>query len=220
MYYKIIILILTIFINTSCKKNKSTKDYELSVDNPTESIYDPSNYYANKGTYNQRYGILLRTMIKHDIKPNVSLQNKIDISFYNYGENLIINRNILPDIFHSDYSNCIILKIIEKDNITISSEYDSPNYGLWGNASIKYKNIHSQNVFISPLAMKHISNSNTHDKDILIFTRFINPNDNLYKDCVFLGDYTMSDIISNYYHAINTHSVIWAPSDYNWNPIQ
>lgn len=90
---------------SSCQETKSSEDLNSPSNGQTESINDPNNYSGSGiGTYSEKYGILLRQTLEYDIRPEVSINNKIDFSFFNYGEDLRVSTKMLPNVFLTNIS--------------------------------------------------------------------------------------------------------------------
>lgn len=201
----------------SCGDTNGSSDHNSN--SSTESIHDPNNYNkTGVGSYNEEHGILVRYTSEYDIKPEVSINNRIEFGFYNYGEDLRINDKILPDVFVSNVAPKISLTVVNDTEISNLIQNQSKAYGIWGKATLRSNKVSSsiENVIVSPLATKYILNHSDDDNDALILVRFEDTNHNLYKDYLFLGDYLTKDIISTQYKNINTVSEMSYGTDNTW----
>lgn len=230
-----VFLLISFVVLVSCQNSKNPNDYTFDIVQPTESIYDPSNYFHGKGSFHKRYGILLRSMHEYDIKPQVSIDYitfdklgnvdagtddiHIDFSFYNYDSPIRISNKVIPDIFMSKMSEKIYLFIVEDSEISQFVKFNSEKYGEWGNVTITKieLSVVAQNVIVTPLAAKFLSNRSYNDNGVLVFVRFENSSERLYKDYLFLGDYMTGWLIKNHYNSINTKSNMWSAPDNSWS---
>lgn len=203
----------------SCRDTNRSNDHNSTSNSLTESIHDPNNYNTTGvGSYNEKHGILVRYTSEHDIKPEVSINNRIEFSFYNYGEDLRINNKILPDVFASNVSPKLSLTVVNETEISNLIQNQSKAYGIWGKATLNSVNFSSsiEDVVVSPLATKYILNHSDDDEQALILVRFEDTDNKLYKDYLFLGDYLTKDIINTQYRNINTVSEISYGTDHTW----
>lgn len=171
------------------------------------------------------YRINKSEQTKYDVSSKISLakneftgrlDTKVNLDFYNYGGNIIIDPKYQEDIFTSiaQYSQ---FYIVSADNVTVKTVTNDEKYGNWGIANVDIPNYNRffTDVFISPLALHKI---NSHDDDnYLILAKFMCVETNSCFTGVFLCDYTVSYIVSSNYNNIITYQPIYLKTDFNLN---
>lgn len=192
-----IILILSIFFIT-CNDKKEYK-------NP------------NQCDFMKESGVIkLNTEMRFDIIPEVALSTEIGIyktlvnfKIFNYGSELKINDGAIDNIYSIGLAPLIHLYNVNIDEVKISEEFDSKEYGKWGKGTVSIPNFYKfyQNVFISPLAYKKITQSPSNESH-LILVRFISVELNKTLLGVFAGDYLTANIINDNYSQILTRQPI------------
>lgn len=171
------------------------------------------------------YRINKSEQTKYDVSSKISLAKneftgrldaKVNLDFYNYGGNIIIDPKYKEDIFTSiaQYSQFYIVSV---DNVTVKTVTNDEKYGNWGIANVDIPNYNRffTDVFISPLALHKI---NSHDDDnYLILAKFMCVETNSCFTGVFLCDHTVSYIVSSNYNNIITYQPIYFKTDFNLN---
>jgi hypothetical protein len=173
----------------SCQQSKNPIDFDFDLNNPTQSIYDPSNYFnqGGVGSYHEKYGILVRYTSEYDIKPEVSINNRIDFSFYNYGEELRINNNVRQDVFANNIATKMHFVIVKENDISNVVQKQSKLYGSWSEATVTGSNYSFKlnDVIVSPLATKFILSRSFNDREALVLVRFEN-SEGSFRNYLFL----------------------------------
>lgn len=206
--FSFICMLLLLF---SC--NKGTEKYsEIDPNRKTNNIHDPNNYLFFNANYHKKYGILRRDIIEYDINPIVNLildsefklVSGYNFEFFNYDEELQIQRKVLPNIFASDLYKKITLKVVSYEDVSNFKPYFSEEYGEWGKVTVlnhlSREFIH--NIIATPLATKYLKKRSITDSSYLIFVRFEGNKD--YKDYLFCGSQITSHIIEKNYNLILT----------------
>lgn len=186
---------------------------------------------GNKDSYGCKYmkdnnSINIHEQTDCDVRSGVILQNnqftgnlesKINLSFYNYGKDIIINPRYQEDNFIPFMSQCCQYYIVPSENIMIKNVTNNEDYGDWGIANVDVPNYNKYftDVFVSPLAFKKINN---HDEDnYLLLAKFMSIDTNSCFLGVFLCDNTISYVVSYEYENIVINSPISFKTDFNWN---
>lgn len=208
--FNCIFVIMYCSVLLSCSGSTNPNDYADSKE--TNSIYDYKNYAGGQGTYYQDRGVLYRTIENYDIKPipcisRGSLNLSYNFKFYNYNGDLQINNMVRPNVYADGISSEIILSIVKKDDVQDFIYFYSEEYGKWGNATVLVGNTFVNDVIITPLAVKHLTNPN--NGGCLVFVRFEQKFGREYKDYLFCGDVTTEIIIDRYYEMIKRKPTFW-----------
>lgn len=194
-----------IFIITLISCGDSTKpEFYTDARKKTNSIYDYRNYcYAKEGIYYEDRGILSRMIESNDILLIPSL-NYDDITnptpcfklnYYNYKLDYYpIVENRLANVFvDADIEKIFIVK---SENIYNYKPKESQEYGEWSNATVFLKDDFVDNVLITPLATKFLSQKSK-ENGCLVFVRRSSKEDK-FRNCIFYGDAYMEYIVNFY----------------------
>lgn len=186
---------------------------------------------GNKDSYGCKFmkdknSISIHEQTDCDVRSSIILQNnqftgrlesKINLCFYNYGKDIIINPRYQEDNFLPFMSQCCQYYIVSSENIMMKNVTNDEIYGEWGIANVDVPNYNRYftDVFISPLAFNKINN---HDDDnYLILAKFMSIDTNSCFIGVFLCDNTIAYVVSNEYDNIVINSPMSLETDFNLN---
>lgn len=159
------------------------------------------------GKYNAEYGLLCRSAEEYDIKAVIEVDH-YNFEFFNYCNELQINKSVIPNIFTKHVATNKSLLVINFEDVSTFTPLFSEKNGIWGYANIRnYElGLSLNDIFVTPLAAKYLQSRHIKDSGSLIFVRFEQKSGTEYKDYLFYGDYNVAYLINSCYDKINTQT--------------
>lgn len=202
--------------------------YERDYRDKSYHINDFRNYGFGKGTYDKKYGLLIRDRYEGDFyfEPKC-IDSKVvfNLIFFNYGDNYRILSNVKDDCmmplvmnFIEEFCYCLI----DKSSVLLKEKLCNKKYGDAGLTDIVLdtynpvtnkteKKVHND-VFVTPFALKHIQDASS--TGCLVFFQFIKSGPKAYssdvvvKEVVAVGDYSNTYIFKDHSDMIYTKRVV------------
>lgn len=151
----------------------------------------------------------------YDIIPEVDFDPsndalKVSMSVYNYGGSLRINQRAVEKIYSAQLAQMSHYYVVNSDNVALLRRLDDETYGTYafGNVHIPEFGKYFEDVFVSPLAYRHLNGVGKDDSDCLVLVRLMSIADNCVFNGLFLGDFKTNDIINYCYPDIVTNNAI------------
>ena len=159
---------------------------------------------------------------------NYTIKPIIRIELFNYGGDIQINTEAIPDIYSDLLWYNVFFKNVDKNMLTISRESNNNRYGDYGFASLSHPDgTHLFNIFISPMAYSYINSNMDNDDEELILAILINYRQNIIMPGIFLADKRTADYIRDFSDYIRTepsqqfngpNEMLWKPLDFFKHP--
>lgn len=152
---------------------------------------------------------------------DIPMPHGVNLQIFNYGEDIIIMKGAIENIFISGSTLCYYYAI-DAEQLHIDEIHNNETYGTWAIASISTENKSEHHVFISPLAYRFMmmnKEERERDSNHLIYAKMIEPSENIFFNGVFVGDLETYSYVNErpdlveYYHSVHFtgYSSLWQP---------